>query len=255
MAIPSASGRPVESPMQPAWKLPALPLTRALPDRRHAEPVIGARGDDDRVTEQRVAVGGPTGAEATGARVAARSRIDGLALGAPVTAAFVGVMLAKGDLLGAGAADAETVAAAHRLERAEGSAIEAGSRDTMAIGPQEQVDLEDGAAEQAALDPIAAGAPESGGAQAAGAGLNGAAAIPDVPAAMPGGAAIAAGSGAITISLSATALGLGDGLALEGGIAADQLAPVGAFLDGASGDDILVGTDQRDTLRAAPAMI
>jgi Ca2+-binding RTX toxin-like protein len=223
--------------MQPAWKMPALPLVGVLP-----------RGDDDRTTEQRVAAGGPTGAEATGARVAARSRIDGLALGAPVTAAFVGVLLAKGDLLGAGATDAESVAAAERLGLTEAGASEAGSRDPMAIGPQEEVDLEDGAAEQAAVDPVAAGA-GPGAAPAAGARLDGEVAIPDIAAAAPSGAAIGTGGGAITISLSAMGgPSPGDSLALEGGIAADQPAPLGTFRDGTSGDDALVGTDQRDTL-------
>jgi Ca2+-binding RTX toxin-like protein len=245
MAIPSASGRAVESPLQPAWKMPALPL---LTDPRQAEPGIGARDSHDRATARRLAVSRPAGAQAPGAEVARRGRIDGLALGAPVTAAFVGVMLAKGELLAAGAPDAETVAAADRLEGAEGGTVEAGSRDPMAIGPQEQLDLEDGAAEPAAVDPVAAAAPGSGAAQAAGAQLNGATAIPDVAVAAPGGAAIAAGGGAITISLSAMGASPGDSLALEGGMGADQLAPLGAFHDGTSGDDILVGTDQRDTL-------
>jgi Ca2+-binding RTX toxin-like protein len=178
--------------------------------------------------------------------VADRSRIDGLAFGAPVTAAFVGVMLAKGELGSAGAADAEaTATAAHPFGLTVAGSGEGASADRARLGSDEQASLEEGAARQAALDPVAAGAPS--GAEASAGGSDGGPTIPEAAVAGPGGGAAVAGGGAITINLSPMALGPGEELAGEA-VASDQLAPVSAGLGGTAGDDTLVGTEKRDSL-------
>jgi Ca2+-binding RTX toxin-like protein len=242
MAVPSASGRAVESCRQPAWDLPALAAAGALPARRRADPGTAEPVVVDRDTADRLARAG-----LTSARLSNRSRIDGLALGAPVTAAFVGVMLAKGELGGAGAAGAEaTVTAAHPFGPAGTGTGEAAAGGHAQIGSDEQASLEDGAARQAALDPVSAGAPGSATAEAAAGGPSGQA-IPEVGAAGQGGAAAAAGVGAITINLAGMGPGLGEGL--EGdGVATDEPVQVRSWLGGTEGDDTLFGTDGRDQL-------
>jgi hypothetical protein len=83
---------------------------------------------------------------ASGARLAGRNRLDGLAIGAPVTATFIGVMLAKGELGGAAAGDSEAVIAAHRLAPGEIGAARTTSGDRAPSGPGDELNLEDGAA-------------------------------------------------------------------------------------------------------------
>jgi Ca2+-binding RTX toxin-like protein len=194
------------------------------------------------VSDDRVARAGLT----SGARLAGRNRIDGLAIGAPVTATFIGVMLAKGELGSAGAGDSEAVAAAHRLAPGEIGATETTAGDRAPIGPGEDLNLEDGAAGPPALDPVSVGAlgPEAAKAAAPPASAE----MPGLAAAIPSAEAGAAGGGAITVNLSSMGLGLGVGMPLDD-LAAGQLAPpLGTSLVGGSGDDILVGTDRRDHL-------
>jgi hypothetical protein len=234
MAVPSVSGRTVQSSLQPAWALPALAGAGALPVRRSAdpgtaEPVVVGRGTADRLARS-----GLTSAGGRGTRAPGRSRIDGLAIGAPVTAAFVGVMLAKGELGGAHAADPEaTVASAHLFAPAGAGTGEAAAGGHGQIGSDEQASLEDGAARQAALDPVAAGAPGTGADAAAGG--PGGQAIPEPGAAGEGGATATGGVGAITINLAGMGLGLGEGL--EGDIATDEPVAGRAWLGGTEGDD------------------
>ena len=211
-----------------------------------AETVAGDRGAAARLVRAGLAsVGG------RGARVSERSRIDGLAIGAPVTAAFVGVMLAKGGLSSADAADPEaTATAAHPFGRDEAGTGEAAAGDRMRIGADEQANLEEGAVRQAALDPVAAGAPGPSAAAAAAGSLS-AQAIPGVAAAGQGGAGLAAGGVGITVNLAGMAPGLGVGLEADGG-ATDQLGSVRNWHGGTAADDTLVGTDGHDLLEGGP---
>ena len=209
-----------------------------------AETVAGDRGTAARLVRAGLASAGGRG-------VSDRSRIDGLAIGAPVTAAFVGVMLAKGGLSSAGAADPEaTATAAHPFGLDEAGAGEAAPGDRTRIGSDEQANLEEGAVRQAALDPVAAGAPGSSAAEAAAGSLS-AQAIPGVAAAGQGGAGLAAGGVGITVNLAGMAPGLGDGLEADGG-ATDQLGSVRNWLGGTAADDTLVGTDGHDQLEGGP---
>ena len=245
MAVPSASGRAVESFLQPARNVPALAVGGALSERRRADLVTAEPMFDARDTADRLVRAGLSGAGGRGARLSTRSRIDGLALGAPVTAAFVGVMLAKGELGGARAADPEaSVAAAHPFGPAGTGTGEAAGGEHARIGPDEQASLEEGAARQAALDPVAAGATEAGAAEAAAGGPSGQA-IPEPAAAGEGGTAAAAGGGAITINLAGMALGVG--LEVDD-LAADEPVTARSWLGGTAADDTLVGTEGRDQL-------
>ena len=268
MAVPSAGGRAAGSSLQTFWSslptvrdlpVPAPAIGGALPERRRsgpispesmsaesmtAEPVAGARGAAARLVRAGLTSAGGRG-------VSDRSRIDGLAIGAPVTAAFVGVMLAKGGLSSADAADPEaTATAAHPFGLDEAGAGEAAPGDRTRIGADEQANLEEGAVRQAALDPVAAGAPGPSAAEAAAGSLS-AQAIPGVAAAGQGGAGLAAGGVGITVNLAGMAPGLGVGLEADGG-ATDQLGSVRNWLGGTAADDTLVGTDGHDQLEGGP---
>ena len=237
MAVASAGGRAVE------LYLPALAIEGALSDQA-ARPLVGPAAADRR-PQMELSIGGRA------ARLSDRSRIDGLAIGAPVTAAFVGVMLAKGELAGARAADPEgTVAAAHAFAPAASATGEAVAGNHARLGPDEQASLEGDTPQSAALDPVAAGAIGSGGADAA-AGGPGGQPMPDVVVAGQSGAAPAAGGGAITINMAGMGMGLVGGLEGEGGASGEAVA-VASWRGGTEGDDTLVGTDGADHLEGGP---
>jgi Ca2+-binding RTX toxin-like protein len=202
--------------------------------------------DPDAAAGDRDARAALIGTAARAGRMAERGRIDGLAIGAPVTAAFIGVMLAKGGPGSAGAADSDpTAAAAHPFGPAEAGRDGAAADGRGRLGADEQAGLEEGAAQGRAIDPVAAAATESGRTAAGGPGDG--PAIPGVATADQAGGVTAAGGGPITVNLAATALPPLVGLEMAGA-ATDQPAPIAAALAGTAGDDILMGTEHRDTI-------
>ncbi len=237
MAVPSSSGRVVEFPLQSVGGVPGLPLEWGPLDPKRAMSHLAIpRSAPVRLTRPE-----------TLPDTRDRARIDGLAIGAPVTAAFIGVMLANGELAGAGSAGADaTATAAGGLELRDVGTSAAVPGEGAPTGAEQQAELEDGAAGPAtALDPVSVSAPT---AQIAEAPPSGEPVAPaSASAAAPVGGPDAVAGGAITVNLSSAAAGLAAGPGV-GGAAGDDLAPLGAYAAGASGDDILQGTDRSDHL-------